>query len=322
MLPVEPGGTGQPPSSPKELSKESIPCPERGEHVGEPLAAGVVEVGGQLHAAERAPAPRRRTRATWRGLAIPVVSPNATSSQPKPASFSAISKTRSGGTSPSYGTAEAGRDHALAADPRVDRDADRPLEVRRATRRSSGSRSSGCGSPTPRGRSSPPGSGRAAAARSPAPSGSGSGPSRRRPRAARTAASTSAPSASCGITSGRTNEVTSIRCSPESASIPISRTFSSVGITSGSFWNPSRGPTSRMRTLWGSSSAISQRTWRVSSRRDRADFDHAPLVGPDADRAVALLDLDVEAELAARRRSRGASSGPCRSRPRPRRRRA
>src|SRR4051794_20751052 len=31
----------------------------------------------------------------------------------------------------------------------------------------------------------------------------------------------------------------------------MSRTFSSVGTTSGSFWKPSRGPTSRMRTRWG-----------------------------------------------------------------------
>ena len=30
------------------------------------------------------------------------------------------------------------------------------------------------------------------------------------------------------------------------ASRSISRTFSAVGITSGSFWNPSRGPTSRI----------------------------------------------------------------------------
>ena len=60
-------------------------------------------------------------------------------------------------------------------------------------------------------------------------------------------------SASCGITSGRTNEVSSIRCSPAAPSIPISRTFSAVGITSGSFWKPSRGPTSRIRALLGNS---------------------------------------------------------------------
>ena len=68
-----------------------------------------------------------------------------------------------------------------------------------------------------------------------------------------TAASTSAASASCGITSGRTNEVTSIRLNPVAESRSISRTLSAVAIVSGSFWKPSRGPTSRMRTLLGSS---------------------------------------------------------------------
>ena len=60
--------------------------------------------------------------------------------------------------------------------------------------------------------------------------------------------STSAPSASCGITSARTKLVTSSRLRPVRASSSISRTFSSVGTISGSFWNPSRGPTSRMAT--------------------------------------------------------------------------
>ena len=60
--------------------------------------------------------------------------------------------------------------------------------------------------------------------------------------------STSAPSASCGITSARTKLVTSSRRRPVRASISTSRTLSSVGITSGSFWKPSRGPTSRMLT--------------------------------------------------------------------------
>src|SRR5688500_5654918 len=64
------------------------------------------------------------------------------------------------------------------------------------------------------------------------------------------ASSTSRASASCGITSGRTKLVTSSRRRPVRASISTSRIFSAVGITSGSFWNPSRGPTSRMRTCW------------------------------------------------------------------------
>ena len=62
------------------------------------------------------------------------------------------------------------------------------------------------------------------------------------------------PSASCGITSGRTKLVTSSRRSPEAASSSIRRTLSSVETTSGSFWNPSRGPTSRIATLHGEES--------------------------------------------------------------------
>ena len=52
MLPVEPGGTGQPPSSPKLDSKLVDALVQRGERVGQALAARVVEVGGQLDAAE------------------------------------------------------------------------------------------------------------------------------------------------------------------------------------------------------------------------------------------------------------------------------
>ena len=48
------------------------------------------------------------------------------------------------------------------------------------------------------------------------------------------------------MTSARTKLVTSSRRSPVRASRSISRTLSAVGITSGSFWNPSRGPTSRI----------------------------------------------------------------------------
>ena len=59
------------------------------------------------------------------------------------------------------------------------------------------------------------------------------------------ASSTSRASASCGITSARTKLVTSSRFSPVRASISISRTLSAVAMTSGSFWKPSRGPTSR-----------------------------------------------------------------------------
>src|SRR5215210_3419007 len=63
--------------------------------------------------------------------------------------------------------------------------------------------------------------------------------------------STASASASCGITSARTKLVASSRSTPVRASRSMSRTFSSVGTTSGSFWKPSRGPTSRMRTRSG-----------------------------------------------------------------------
>ena len=48
MLPVAPGGTGQPPSSPMLDSNESQPACSAGQHVGQALAARVVEVRGQL----------------------------------------------------------------------------------------------------------------------------------------------------------------------------------------------------------------------------------------------------------------------------------
>src|SRR4051794_18131347 len=62
---------------------------------------------------------------------------------------------------------------------------------------------------------------------------------------------TSSASASCGMTSARTKLVASTRATPVRASRAMSRTFSSVGTISGSFWKPSRGPTSRMRTRSG-----------------------------------------------------------------------
>src|SRR3954466_10629612 len=92
---------------------------------------------------------------------------------------------------------------------------------------------------------------------------------------------TSRPSESCGMTSARTKLVTSMRFRPVRASSSTRRTLSSVAMTSGSFWKPSRGPTSRMRTARGSGTPH-----------------HPPLVGADADRALALEDLDVEAPLA------------------------
>ena len=82
----------------------------------------------------------------------------------------------------------------------------------------------------------------------------------RRPRrGSRPVPAPRAPSASCGTTSARTKLVTSSRRRPVRASISTSRTLSSVAIVSGSFWKPSRGPTSRMRTAVGIAPAIALR---------------------------------------------------------------
>ena len=99
-LPVEPGGTGQPPSSPKLDSKDSTPSSSAASTLARPWPRVLWK-----WAVSSTPSRRSRAAAknswTWRGLAIPVVSPKPTSSQPAAASRSAISKTRSGGTSPS-----------------------------------------------------------------------------------------------------------------------------------------------------------------------------------------------------------------------------
>src|SRR5919198_1268991 len=59
---------------------------------------------------------------------------------------------------------------------------------------------------------------------------------------------TSSASRSCGTTLGWTNEVTSIRGTPASARRFTTSTFRSVGMKSGSIWNPSRVPTSQIVT--------------------------------------------------------------------------
>ena len=84
-----------------------------------------------------------------------------------------------------------------------------------------------------------------------------------------TASSTSRASASCGITSARTKLVTSSRRRPVRASMSTSRTLSAVAITSGSFWKPSRGPTSRTWTKSARPCRIIARLSASLARRDR-----------------------------------------------------
>ena len=62
---------------------------------------------------------------------------------------------------------------------------------------------------------------------------------------------TASASRRAGTTFGWTNEVTSILGRPASASPFTTSTFRSVGMKSGSIWNPSRVPTSQIVTRLG-----------------------------------------------------------------------
>src|SRR5262245_7716207 len=63
---------------------------------------------------------------------------------------------------------------------------------------------------------------------------------------------TASASFRAGIALGETNDVTSIFGSPVAESRSTTSTLRSVGIQSGSIWNPSRVPTSQMSTRLGS----------------------------------------------------------------------
>src|SRR5579872_197199 len=189
---------------------------------------------------------------TWMGFAIPVVSPKPTSTAPASAIRPATSSTRSTGTWPSYGHPN---EVEITASQR------KPSDSARANVRSSPAIESATERPTffwlcvsdadrnpliswkrsrwRSARSSP----RSFGIRTLTDTVSGRS----------TPARTSSASASCGITSGRTKLVTSSRRRPVAPSISISRTLPAVPMISGSFWNPSRGPTSRTRTAAGSS---------------------------------------------------------------------
>ena len=67
-----------------------------------------------------------------------------------------------------------------------------------------------------------------------------------RPMASRT----SGPSASWGTQRGETKLVTSISSRPAASRRRMRRTLSSVAMMRVSFWSPSRGETSVMRTRW------------------------------------------------------------------------
>ena len=213
MFPVEPGGTGQPPSSPKRALERFDSLLEGGEHVRQALAACVVEVGRELGAGEALPrrgeelADLARVRHPGRVAEGDLLAAEA--HEPLGDLEDALGRHLA-----LVGTAEAGRDHALAAHPRVAGGADRFLEPGQRLRDRAVDVLAVVGL---RGREEevhlleavaelesvlePP-------------------PVRDQDRVGDTLAparSASAPrpaSASCGITSGRTNEVSSIRLRP------------------------------------------------------------------------------------------------------------
>src|SRR5256712_13526232 len=81
----------------------------------------------------------------------------------------------------------------------------------------------------------------------------------------------SAASPNWGPPLGWTNEVTSIRGTPASARSVTTSTLSSVGMKSGSIWNPSRVPTSQIVTRSGSFMVSSSlRRDQTLARRSRA----------------------------------------------------
>src|SRR3954471_9214757 len=202
---------------------------------------------------------------------MPVVSPNATSSQPAAASRSAIAKTRSGGTWPSYGQPN---------ETEITPSQRNPASRARATTRAMPASDSSTErftflrlwvSLADRNRFTSSKRSRSSSALS-RPRSFGTRTDSDTPSGGSIALSTSAASASWGITSARTKLVTSRRRSPVRASMSISRTLSALAITSGSFWKPSRGPTSRTFTV--SDMAANQPICRVRRRDRPARTDH------------------------------------------------
>ena len=186
-------------------------------------------------------------------------------------------KTRSGGTCPSYGQPNDG-DDALAAQPLAARAADHRLQAAEglldravdvlALWVSDARRNTLISSKRSRARGPCRGRARWGSARTP-----------RRSAGTSIAASTSAASASCGITSGRTKLVTSMRRSPCAPARRSGRSCRPSAMISGSFWKPSRGPTSRTRTSSGRS-RVTIRGQIYTPRLARPSLDHRRLRRP------------------------------------------
>ncbi len=249
MLPVDPAGTGQPPSSPKLDSKLAQPASSAANALASPCPRvlwkwAVTSVPGSRSSAAVKNSP------AYAGLAIPVVSPKPISVAPASANRSARSSTRFSSILPSYGQP---KDVAMTAAHFSPSARIRPTmtslsaivsstvrltffllcvsdaDTKTATSWKRWRTFSALSSPLLFG------------TRTMSDTSSGTS----------MLSSTCTPSASCGITSGRTKLATSIRLKPARPRALMSRTLLSVAMRSGSFWKPSRGPTSRMCTWSG-----------------------------------------------------------------------
>src|SRR3954469_9687007 len=107
MLPVAPAGTGQPPSSPKEDSKESMATSSAASTLARPWPRVLWKCAVSSTSSSRTVRACSKKARTCSGLAIPVVSPKPPSCPPARTSRPAISSTRSGATWPSYGQPKA-----------------------------------------------------------------------------------------------------------------------------------------------------------------------------------------------------------------------
>ena len=101
MFPVAPRGTGQPPSSPKDDSKLVQPASSAATTLASPWPRVLWKWAVSSTSSPSSPGARVKNAPTWRGLAMPVVSPKPTSCAPAAASRAASSSTRAAGTSPS-----------------------------------------------------------------------------------------------------------------------------------------------------------------------------------------------------------------------------
>ncbi len=102
-LPVAPGAYGQPPRPPTLASNSVTPELQRGQDVGQRRYPGCCGSAAAPAGRAAGPGPRSAASRTRRGVAMPVVSPNAIRSAPSATTRSTMPATRLGSMSPSNG---------------------------------------------------------------------------------------------------------------------------------------------------------------------------------------------------------------------------